>query len=95
MAFKITIVETKMSTKLKKDNYTVIGERLISQADLDKAGYDKETEKYRTAAQTGNLIIKEYGYAPSIEVDIEIETKVYEQAVESLDLKSVISAINK
>ncbi len=45
-------------------------------------------------AEGENRNVPEYGYTPEIIKKKEVESKIYEQIVETLDIKKVIDAIN-
>lgn len=92
MAYKITISKIETVTKIKRGEYCVVNERLITQAEIDEANYhDKQT----LLSDKGFPMKREYGYPGNVEYTENVDTKVFEQTVDALDVKAVIGAINK
>jgi len=88
--FRITVVQTTRQTRTARGEYQVIGERLVTQEEIDKANYVGS----RVFEGTPIPMIKEYGYLQDREITEDIEVKVYEQTVDTFDLKRVIAAVN-
>jgi len=84
MSLTITIKEVKTVTKVVRGEHTVIDQK-------------QEKKEYPNIGDSGDshTIMKNvYGYAPDREEEVIIETKIFEQTVDSMNLQDVIRAIN-
>lgn len=76
--FEITIKEIKTEKQAGGKEWKVVGE---------------EDSGIRNS-KGDPMLQNKYGYTPEIETTVEVETKIFRQAVDRLDLASVIKAIN-
>lgn len=88
MAFKITIEETRQVSKTEMESY-LLEERPLTDIEVEE---DYSTY-YRDSAKERQMK-KIYG-RQEVQTSREVETKIYEQVVDTLDLKAVIGAVNK
>lgn len=84
--FKITIEETKLVPQIRNES-VLAEERHYTDKELDNHNWMSDEDKRNSVKKV---------YAPrEVAGSREVETKVFEQTVESLDLKAVIAAVNK
>lgn len=83
--FEITIKETKQVKKLTGKEWKVIGTEEVRR---DPSYYQHDKNEPRTR------ITEVSGYTPEIEKVVEVEVVVFTQKVDSMNLASVIKAIN-
>jgi|SRR5712664_1492658 len=84
--FKITIEETKSVPQIRNES-VLAEERHYTDTELDNHSWMSDEDKRTSVKKV---------YTPQEVVSTkEVETKVFEQTVEALDLKAVIFAVNK
>lgn len=90
MSYKIIITRIEQEKQEKDGEWTVIDNRPWTEKELaESARYSREEEFAKTTP------LKEIrGYAPPREVIVNVDVKVLEQTVDTLDLAAVIKAIN-
>lgn len=84
--FRVTIEEIETTSKKHQDNWQVI-DRIEEQRD------DEFMAKYPNESPVRTKDV--YGHPPAIDKESTEIKKVYEQQVDSLDIKQVIEAVNK
>jgi hypothetical protein len=93
MSYTITITQTKEQQKEEQGSYCVVGFEIISQQEYENLmGDDRKRWKYDAETQTWGR--DKYDYPPKRLVVKTVESKIFEQTVETLDVKSVIQAVN-
>ena len=92
MSFTITIKETKNVTRIEFKDYSITARKYISGNDYENLDYKEKSNWKRL--EDGQYEYIEYGYPPKREVVKEEETKIFEQVIDKLNLRSVITAIN-
>lgn len=92
MSYTITITEKKPTTTTVRGDYKELSEEFISQRDYEELEF--EERKKWAKHDNGQFRRSIYGYTEPYEKFSIEETKIFEQTTETLDLKSVIKAIN-
>jgi hypothetical protein len=94
MSYTITITQTKEQHKEESGAYCVVGRETISEAEHDElTGDDRKRWEYNPSTRTWSR--DKYDYPPKRLAVKTVETKIFEQTVDILDIKSVIQAINQ
>lgn len=91
MSYKITITETKTVEKEEQGSYTTLKQEYISRDKYDSLPFSEQKDWKESE---GQYIKGIYGYPPLRLVSKEVETKIYEQTVEDLNITAVIEAVN-
>lgn len=86
MPYVITIIKRETVIKKAGGDWKVVSQAYPSEEDLAMLFAGRE----RAAVQPKDV----YGYTPEIEKEVAVETKVFEQTVDELDLIGVIAAVN-
>src|SRR5262245_36629242 len=92
MPYKITIEEITQKTVTEKGEWCVVEKRLRTKDEWE------EIEKFIAESQRakiGDIQQEVYGYAPDRTVTRETQRTIYEQRVETLDIKDVIASVNR
>lgn len=89
--FKITIEKIEDVVKSESKGYSQLGIKFLTHAEREALPYNERTE-YKPDGDGYSKVI--YGYPPARDVVVEIKTQIFEQVVESIDLPTVILAIN-
>ena len=92
MSYTITITQTKKQEKEESGSYCQVGVVYVSQEEYEAMSYD-EKKRYELQAN-GHWAKPLYDYPPKRLVVKEIEAKIFEQTVDTLDIKAVIKSIN-
>ncbi len=83
--FKITIEETKTVREIRGKEWVVVATREVP----------RESQYYQAKKDEPQTRIEEVrGYSPEIEKEVEVTNTILVQEVDTLDLASVIKAIN-
>lgn len=95
MAFKITIERIEQAPEKIRGKYQEVGVRYIDAEEYSKLKANREDGWDRwKRLDNGQYEQPEYGYLKDEETVKNVTTRVFEQTVEELNLKAVITAIN-
>lgn len=92
--YKIVITRIDEKKEMKRGDWQTVEERPYTEEELQKADYHTK-QAVQSAAEAGKVITKNiYGHPPATEVVTYVETKVYEQQAENIDIADIIRAVN-
>jgi len=92
MSYTVTIKRVEEVTKEEEGKYCVLRHEYMDEL---KLSYLPATEQKDWKKEDNGQFSKPvFGYAPTVRKTSQVETKLFEQTVEEIDIASVIVAIN-